>query len=103
MGMRDAVLDRWEDDTRKNVDGARDIQTSVLIDTLPAFYDNIAEALTSDYPLSAATSRTDVASAHGDERARMTDYGPEQVIHEYQLFKEAFARRRGARASPEQR
>ena len=90
LALRDAVFARWEQETRRKVPGAADIESPILINTLPAFYDNIAEALTPDFPRSAATSNTDVASAHGNERARMTSYGPAQVIYEYQLFRDAF-------------
>jgi len=92
LAIRDEVFAEWEKDVRRLVPGARDLLHPILINTLPVFYDNIAEALTPDYPRQKATSNTDIASAHGNERARMTSYGPEQIIHEYQLFRDAFSR-----------
>jgi signal transduction histidine kinase len=92
LAIRDDVFAAWESDVRRLVQGARDLLHPILINTLPVFYDNIAEALTPDYPRQKATSNTDIASAHGNERARMTSYGPEQIIHEYQLFRDAFSR-----------
>lgn len=89
LSLREAVFVIWERNTRSQVAGADALRTPILIDTLPAFYDNIAEALTPDYPRPNATSNTDIASVHGNERARMTGYGPEQVIHEYQLLRDA--------------
>ena len=92
LAMRDAVFAEWETDVRRLIHGAQDILHPILINTLPVFYDNIAEALTPSHPRARATSNTDVAGAHGNERARMTHYGPEQVIHEYQIFRDAFSR-----------
>lgn len=92
LAMRDAVFAEWEKDVRRLVQGAQDILHPILMNTLPVFYDNIAEALTPSHPRARATSNTDVAGAHGNERARMTHYGPEQVIHEYQIFRDAFSR-----------
>jgi signal transduction histidine kinase len=89
LAIRDAVLDQWERDVRAEVPGARDVIGPVLINTLPAFYDNMAEAITPSYPRDNATSHTTAAAAHGGERARMTNFGPDQIIHEYQLFRAA--------------
>ncbi len=59
---------------------------------MPAFYDNLAESLTPDYPRDNATSNTNVASVHGNERARTTTYSAAQVIHEYQILREVVFR-----------
>lgn len=91
LSIRDMVFEAWEKEVRKLVHGAEEILHPILINTLPVFYDNIAEALSPNHPREQATSNNDVAAAHGSERARMTSYGPEQVIHEYQIFRETFA------------
>jgi signal transduction histidine kinase len=92
LEMRDSVFAEWEKDVRRLISSAQDVLGPILINTLPVFYDNIAEALTPGHPRLQATSNTDIAAAHGNERARMTSYGPEQIIHEYQLFRDAFYR-----------
>lgn len=89
LAIREAVLDRWERDVREHVDGAREVAGPVLINTLPAFFDNLAEAVTPSYPRANATSNTNAAAVHGGERARMTTFKPDQIVHEYQLFKRA--------------
>lgn len=89
--MRDAVMEHWEREVRKRVEGARELLRPVLTNTLPAFFDNLAEALSPDHPREHAASGTSSPSAHGGERARMTPFGPDQVIHEYQIFREAIA------------
>jgi signal transduction histidine kinase len=92
IALRETVFAEWENDVRRLVEGARHILHPILINTLPVFYDNIAEALSPDHPRRRATSNNDIAAAHGNERARMTAYGPEQIIHEYQIFRDVFSR-----------
>lgn len=89
LAIREEVFDLWEAQVRAAVDGACEVLSPILVNTLPAFYGNLAEALTPAYPRDDATSHNTAAAAHGSERARMTNFGPEQVIHEYQLFKDA--------------
>ena len=91
FSMRDAVLTQWEHEVRAKVRGAAALLTPILINTLPTFFDNLAEALTPGYPRDDATSNTNAPAVHGNERARMTSYGPEQVIQEYQIFRDCFA------------
>jgi signal transduction histidine kinase len=91
LALRDEVIAEWAAQVRRLVKGADRMAHPILINTLPAFHDNIAESLTPGYPRSNATSNTTIASDHGSERARMTQYGPGEVIHEYQLFREALA------------
>ncbi|NVM74849.1 signal transduction histidine kinase [Duganella sp. SG902] len=91
LAMRDAVFAEWERQVRLLIKGAQHVLHPILLNTLPIFYDNIAEALTPNHPRSNGTSNNDVAAAHGNERARMTSYEPEQIVHEYQLFRDAFS------------
>jgi signal transduction histidine kinase len=89
LTLRDEVIAEWSSQVRSKVRGAEQMAHPILINTLPAFFDNIAESLTPDYPRSQATSNSTIALDHGSERARMTKYGPREVIHEYQLFRDA--------------
>lgn len=89
LALRDEVLLYWEQQVRDLVDGARDTPQPILINTLPAFFDNIAEALTLAYPRTDGTSNNTAMAAHGGERARMTRLRADQIIHEYQLFRDA--------------
>jgi signal transduction histidine kinase len=91
VSIRDAVMDHWERAVRERVEGARDLLRPVLTNTLPAFFDNIAEALSPNHPRAQGGSFTNSASVHGGERARMTPFGPDQVIHEYQILRESIA------------
>lgn len=91
LAMRDAVLQEWEEQVRNLVRGARRMLPPILINTMPVFYDNIAEALSPNHSRSNATSNNDIAGAHGSERARMTGYEPEHIVQEYQLFRDSFS------------
>lgn len=91
LAMRGAVMTRWEREVRARVEGADNLLTPALMNTLPAFYDNIAEALSPGHPRRDGTSNTNAAAVHGGERARMTPFGPDQIIHEYQILRECIA------------
>ena len=87
LELRNAVFAEWENRVRVELPQADALQHPILIDTLPAFYDNIAEAVTLDYPRPIATSGTTLAAEHGGERARLTAYDHQALIGEYQLFR----------------
>lgn len=89
LSLRDPIMIRWESEIRSRVDGADRVDSPILTNALPAFFDHIAEALSPDHPRKDATSNNNTAVAHGGERARMTQYGPDQVVHEYEILREA--------------
>lgn len=91
LTLREPVMARWEREIRSRVEGAEALLSPVLINTLPAFYNNIAEALGPGHSRHDATSNNNSATAHGSERARMTPFGPDQIIHEYQILRESIA------------
>ncbi|MYN24821.1 sensor histidine kinase [Duganella levis] len=89
LAIRDQVFEYWQREVRANIKGAGDLPEPVLVNTLPTFYDNLAEAVTASYPREHATSNNTASGAHGDERARMTHFRVDQVIQEYHLLREA--------------
>jgi signal transduction histidine kinase len=91
LSIRELVMDRWEHEVRERVEGARDLLRPILTNALPAFFDNIAEALSPEHPREQGASGNNASAAHGGERARMTQFGPDQVIHEYQILRESIA------------
>ena len=91
LAMREQVFDLWEALVRQHIDEAEGVSGPILTNTLPAFYDNIAEALTPSYPRAHGNSHTNSMSAHGGERARMTPFRADQLILEYQLFRDAIS------------
>jgi signal transduction histidine kinase len=106
LGLREEVLDYWERLVREQIADAWQVSSPVLVNTLPAFLENLAEALTASYPRDLATSNTNAAAVHGGERARMTPFRPDQLVHEYQLFKTAVLEvcdQRGVALTPAER
>ena len=87
LALREQVFADWERAVRGKVDQAAELRHPVLIDTLPVFYDNIAESLTPGYSRSGGSDGTTVAAEHGGERARVTSYDHVALIDEYQLFR----------------
>lgn len=88
LELREVMLAEWENRVRASVKEAGPLVHPILINTFPSFVDNLAEALTPDHPRrSAGVAAPTVASEHGSERARLTDYTPQAVISEYQILR----------------
>jgi signal transduction histidine kinase len=87
LGMCDAVIDEWAARVRAHVRGTAALEQPILINTLPIFLQNIAEAISAGHPRTIATGNSSIAMAHGNERARMTGYRPQDIVCEYQLFR----------------
>jgi signal transduction histidine kinase len=90
--MRDDVMSRWAKQVTSEIAVAAGLDSPVLVNTLPILYDDIAEAVSPGVERPFATSRSNLARMHGQERARMTNYGPGDVVHELQLFRDVIFR-----------
>jgi len=88
LAFRETVLAQWRARVTAEIPVAARLGAPILVDMLPTLYDNIAEALSSDAPRPTAVSKTTLASSHGRERANLTDYGPQDLIHELQIFRD---------------
>jgi signal transduction histidine kinase len=87
LELRDVALAEWEKRVRAEIDESGQLPRPVLIDTIPSFYDNLAEAITESYPRTTATDGASIATAHGNERARLTPYDASALVREYQIFR----------------
>lgn len=87
LELRDAVFAEWEKRVRTSISQADELKHPILINTLPVFYDNIAESVTADYPRVSAVDGNSLAAEHGGERARLTVYDHQALIGEYQFFR----------------
>lgn len=85
--LRDEVLAEWIARLRHSVKEAEHLSEPILINTFPALYDNLAEAISPDYPRATASEGSTSAYEHGGERARLTNYNAQSVISEYQLLR----------------
>jgi signal transduction histidine kinase len=100
LAIRDDVFAEWEKRVRSQIKGADEVSHPVLLDTLPLFYGNIAEALSPGYDRENAASDSTAATGHGSERARTTEYKAVEIVHEYQLLRDVLlevAQRHGIR------
>ncbi|UGQ47252.1 sensor histidine kinase [Massilia endophytica] len=89
LGMSDAIIGEWSERVRREVEGMADMAHPILINTMPVFLQNLVEAISPGHPRNLASSNSSIAMAHGSERARMTDYRPQDIAHEYQLFRDS--------------
>jgi signal transduction histidine kinase len=92
LAIRDEVFAEWEKRVRGLIQGADDVSHPVLLDTLPLFYGNIAEALSPGFDRENAASDSTAATGHGSERARTTDYQAVEIVYEYQLLRDVLLR-----------
>lgn len=86
LTLRDEVLSEWGKRLRETVQEAEHLSHPVLINTLPVLYQHIVEAIAPDFPRTALSNST-VASEHGGERARLTNYNVQSLVTEYQLLR----------------
>jgi signal transduction histidine kinase len=87
LGLRDEVLLEWGKRLRQTVKEAEQLPHPILINTFPSLYDNLAQAISPDYPRVTGDEGNTVASEHGGERARLTHYNVHSVISEYQILR----------------
>lgn len=89
---REAVLSEWMKRVRTEVKSAGTLLNPVLTNTMPLFIERLAESLCVECSRETATESSNSAQEHGGERARITQYGPEQIIQEYQILQDVIRR-----------
>jgi signal transduction histidine kinase len=83
-----AILEAFRERLRDQLAAARKEAGPILVNTLPAFITRLALALAPGNEIEFATEYSNIALAHGNERARLTDYSLSEVIREYQILRE---------------
>lgn len=86
--LREPILKKWIARVKTEIPTASAIGTPIIVNTIPVFLTNLAEALDENFSRTTATEFTNVAQEHGGERARITEYGPDEVIQEYLILRE---------------
>jgi PAS domain S-box-containing protein len=81
------ILRRWEAAVRAALPAARREERPVLLDSIPDFLDELAQALTEQGATGSDVCRT--PREHARQRAQETDYSLEQVVREYSLLRQA--------------
>lgn len=84
---QDEVLNRWLVRVRQELPHAREQSHPILIDTLPVFLTHVAQALDPNDPRGTAVEGSTVPEEHGGERARLTNYRPDDLVAEYQILR----------------
>jgi signal transduction histidine kinase len=88
LELREVVLEALVRNFHASIPQSNHLLHPILINTLPAFYDQIAAAVSGDYPGINALDSTSIPAEHGGERARLTDYDHQALITEYQIFRQ---------------
>lgn len=86
--IRDVILEQWRLRVASEIPAAAGLEEPVLVNMVPKLLDAIAQALSREATVALPITGTNLASAHGRERANMTDYSPHDVVHELQIFRE---------------
>lgn len=87
QALREPVLEELIGNLQANIPQTKSLLHPILINTLPAFYDQIAMAVSDPYPGINALDSTSIPAEHGGERARLTNYDHQALITEYQIFR----------------
>lgn len=97
---KEKILDRFCKSVQKSLESARRTPHPVLIDTLPAFITRVAMAVRGIHEVEYASKSSNIALAHGNERARFTDYSLADMLKEYQFLRQILSEVLREEASP---
>jgi signal transduction histidine kinase len=88
LANKERVLSVWEERLRKQVAAAGREPHLILINTLPAILNQLAEAFSPRHPRRTATQGSTLAHEHGGERVRLTHFRLEDLIEEYKILRQ---------------
>lgn len=88
IDCKDNIITAWTERVRREISTTTKVDQAIIVDTIPVFLENLAEALSMEHPRNLATESSNVASEHGNERARIPKYSPDQIIREYIILKD---------------
>ncbi|HLL12903.1 MAG TPA: hypothetical protein VK570_17710, partial [Rubrivivax sp.] len=83
--LKPVILRRWEATVRAALPSARGETRPILLDSIPIFLDEMAQALAS----SGGDKQRDAPREHAEQRAALTNYTLSEVITEYGLLESA--------------
>jgi signal transduction histidine kinase len=87
LAAKERILSLWEQRLRQQVPAAGNEAHAILINTLPAVLDQLAEAFAPDNPRMTATHGSSIAGEHGGERVRLTHFRMKDLIAEYKILR----------------
>jgi signal transduction histidine kinase len=88
LAIQHDVFSIWEQRVRNEIIAARTLDRPILINTFPAFYGELADAICEGHDEERSRETSTTAVEHGGERARLTEYSPQDLILEWQILRE---------------
>jgi signal transduction histidine kinase len=85
---KEEIFTEYKRRLKERLPAARAETGPIIINTLPAFITRLALALTPANEIDFASEYSNLALAHGNERAKLTNYSLADVICEYQILRE---------------
>lgn len=87
---KERILEKWEAVVRAELPAARKQDRLALLDSLPKVIDELATTLAHpDRERALRQKEKALAKEHGEERAELEGYTPDQVVIEYQVLRRA--------------
>lgn len=87
--LREDVFQQWTSRVTVAIPEAAELREKVVTSALQRFFDEIIDTLRKTPHLSNETSQASVISLHARDRANSTAYGPRELLHELQLFRQS--------------
>lgn len=88
LELRDVIFKRWQDCVRNTIPEASGLDEKILTNALKRFFEELILAIRKGVPYIVKTPGVGPSASHGRERANSTEYGPEEVVQELQLFRQ---------------
>ena len=85
---KERIIETFVARLRQRLKSPRAEPTPIIVNTLPAFITRLALALSPDNDIEFASEYSNIALAHGNERAKLTGYSLAELIYEYQILRE---------------
>ena len=86
--IREEFFKRWQDCVCATIPEAAKLDERTLTNALKRFFDELIAALRKGIPYTVGKPGIGPSASHGRERASSTEYGPEEVVQELQLFRQ---------------
>ncbi len=86
--VKERIMVLFRDRVRARLPAARAEASPIIINTLPAFITRLAMALTPGNEIDFASEYSNIALAHGNERAKLTGYSLADLVREYQILRQ---------------
>jgi signal transduction histidine kinase len=87
LSSKEEILDLWSLRVSSSIENARKLQKPIIINTLPAYIDSLADFLSKEHLVEGIVESEGITEEHGGERARLSKYDPSDLIEEYQIFR----------------